>query len=61
MRRSKVELWLESSLLLVVSVGVLVFWYVTLMFIGVLENAEILDKYFSRPSVYEIGIIDDPK
>jgi len=60
-RRSKVELWLESSLLLVVSVGVLVFWYVTLMFIGVLENAEILDKYFSRPSVYEIGIIDDPK
>jgi hypothetical protein len=60
-RRSKVELLLESSLLLVVSVGVLVFWYVTLMFIGVLENAEILDKYFSRPSVYEIGISDDPK
>ena len=61
MMRSRRQFLLECSLLLLVTSGVLVFWVVTLMFMGILEGDGILDKYFTRPSVYEIGLDNDPK
>ena len=51
----------EYSVLLVVCLSLLVFWFVTLMFMGILEDDRILEKFFTRPSVYEIGMSDDPK
>lgn len=51
----------EYSLLLVVCLSLFVFWFVTLMFMGILEDDRILEKFFTRPSVYEIGMSNDPK
>jgi hypothetical protein len=61
MTTSKFKFLLECSVLLLVTSGVLVFWVVTLMFMDILEDDDILDKYFTRPSVYEIGLDNDPK
>ena len=61
MTQSRIQLSLEILFLALVSLSVLLSWVVTLMFMGVLEDDRILQNYFTRPSVYEIGPIDDPK
>jgi hypothetical protein len=58
---SRNQVFRECMLVVFVTSSVVFSWIITLMFMGILEEDTILEKFLTRPSVYEIGLNDDSK